>query len=162
MRGNLQNYRRNASYVPAGGLGDAGDNQVIEMAFWYSLTATLVASTGAGTLGPQQTLAVSINADSNFMCLWLIANSTGAFQFSWQDNATGRSFTNGLLNNVNIFGTAQQPFPMLPPYTFQQQGSIGVTLGDFSGATNVVQLTFTGKKIFPSQTASSAGDIQAG
>ena len=148
----LGDYRRDAAYLA--GLGAAQVETVVEMAFWYLANITLTALQSLTT-------AVSINADSDFMCLWLIASSTGGFTLSWQDNATGRLFQNNPVNSANIFGTAQLPFPMLPPYTFQRQGSIGLTVTDTSNAGNTVQIVFAGKKIFPNLTAGAAGPVSS-
>jgi hypothetical protein len=152
----MADYRRDQGYVL--GLGAAaaasaanaadGSDQVVEMAFWYTSPAIVLTA----LQGPL-TFAIPINADSDFMALWLVANSTGSFSFAFQDNATGRSFMPSQVNNVNIFGTAQLPFPMLPPYTFQRQGSIGLTVTDTSNAGNTIQIVFAGKKIFPNQAA---------
>jgi hypothetical protein len=143
------------------GLGATADDPVVEMAFWYSAT---VALTALQTLSPQ----INLNADSDFMALWLVATSTGTFSINFVDNATGRAFTNAgsqgssqtpQINNANLFGTAQLPFPMLPPYVFQRNGSIGLTITDSSNSSNTVQIVFAGKKIFPSRTSGAAGDV---
>ena len=153
MRGRpygMADYERDQAYVR--GLGatpppPAPGDDVVELAFWY--TSPAISLAGNASLTTQ----ISINADSDFMALWLVSNSSGGFNFSFVDNSTGRNFMNNPVASVNIFGTAQLPFPMLPPYTFQRQGSIGISVTDTSGSTNAIQIVFAGKKIFPNQAA---------
>jgi hypothetical protein len=49
---------------------------------------------------------------------------------------------------------------MLPPYVFKRQGSITLDLLDISGNPNLIQVVFSGKKIFASQTAGAAAPTQ--
>ncbi len=107
------------------------------------------------------TPAIQIGADADFTAIWLVASSTGTFNFQFFDGSTGRAFMNMRINNVNLFGTAQLPFPMLPPYTFKRQGSIQLDVTDTSGNPNTIQIVFQGKKIFPSQQSGSAGQVVA-
>jgi hypothetical protein len=108
----------------------------------------------------QTTLSIVIDADADFQAIWLIANSTGPFNCRFGDASTGRYFMSGLINNVNLFGTAQAPFPMLPPYVFKRQGSITIDLVNAVAGPNVIQVVFSGKKIFASQTAGAAAPTQ--
>jgi hypothetical protein len=103
---------------------------------------------------------IVINGDADFQAIWLIASSTGPFTCRFGDGATGRFFMSRPVNNVNLFGTALQPFPMLPPYVWKRQGSISLDLTDTSGAPNTIQIVFSGKKIFPTPISGAAGAIQ--
>lgn len=132
----------------------AGAEVAIEMFYQYQATVTALAANA------NVTPSIVLDADSDFMLIWLIASSTGTFQFRMQDNATGRFFQNGKINSVNMFGTAQQPFPMLPPYVFKRQNSIGLDITDTSGAPNTIQIVLAGKKIFPSVTAGAAAPVE--
>ncbi len=113
-----------------------------EIFYDYALPPTAL---GAGL---STTVGIVIDADADFQAIWLIANSTGAFNARFGDAATGRYFMSGLIANVNLFGTALAPFPMLPPYVFKRQGSITIDLTDTSAAPNTIQIVFSGKKIF--------------
>lgn len=126
---------------------------LLEMFFKYAMPPTQVA--GNAVLNT----AIVINADADFQAIWLIANSTGAFNCIFSDGSTGRQFMSTAVRNTNLFGTAQNPFPMLPPYVFKRQGSIILQLTDVSGAPNTIQVVFSGKKIFPTPQSGSAGTI---
>jgi hypothetical protein len=127
--------------------------ELVEMFFDYALPPTVVLANT--TVQP----TIVIGADADFQVIWLIANSTGTFSFTFSDGSTGRLFMSGAINNVNLFGSAANPFPMLPPYVFKRQGSIQLVITDTSGANNTIQVVFSGKKIFPTPTSGSAGTI---
>lgn len=130
------------------------NEQLVEIFYDYVLPPTaLVASQNLPT-------SIVIDADADFQCIWLIANSTGTFTCRFGDGATGRFFMSRAVNNVNLFGTAVAPFPMLPPYVWKRQGSIILDLTDTSLAPNTIQIVFSGKKIFPTPVAGAAGVIQ--
>lgn len=103
---------------------------------------------------------IVIDADADFQAIWLMANSTSTFTARFGDAASGRFFMSAAVNNVNLFGTALQPFPMLPPYVWKRQGAINIELTDTSAAPNTIQIVFSGKKIFPTPTSGAAGVIQ--
>jgi hypothetical protein len=128
---------------------------VIEQFFDYVDTESIAQADPSQTVQP----SIVIDGDSDFMCIWLIADSTGTFDITFADNATGRTFMRQPVHNVNIFGTAQLPFPLLPPYTFRRQGSIGLTITNTSGADNDIQIVFSGKKIFPTLASGAAGAV---
>lgn len=130
--------------------------ELVEIFYDYVLPPTTI--TPAVT--PNLNTAIVIDADADFQAIWLLANSTGTFTARFGDGATGRYFMSRPVNNVNLFGTALQPFPMLPPYVWKHQGSIILDLTDTSGAPNTLQIVFSGKKIFPTPTSGAAGVIQ--
>jgi hypothetical protein len=113
-----------------------------EIFYDYALPPVALLGNASNTVG------IVIDADADFQAIWLIASSTGTFNARFGDAATGRYFMSGLIANVNLFGTALAPFPMLPPYVFKRQGSITIDLTDTSGAPNTIQIVFSGKKIF--------------
>lgn len=115
---------------------------ITEIFYDYALPPVVVAGNAA------LTTQIVINQDADFMAFWLISNSSGGFNCRFGDAGRGWYFMSGLIANVNLFGTALLPFPMLPPYTFKAQGAITIDLVDTSGAPNTIQIVFSGKKIF--------------
>lgn len=128
--------------------------ELVEIFYDYVLPPTALLANGR--LDTQ----IVINNDADFQGIWLIANSTGIFTCKFGDASTGRMFMNLPVNNVNLFGTALQPFPMLPPYVWKREGAISLELVDTSAAPNTIQIVFSGKKIFPTPVSGSAGVIQ--
>lgn len=104
-------------------------------------------------LTPNQTLfqqAISI-LDAPFRWLFAVAQSTGAFTAQIFDGANKRPFMPTQLHNSIVFGTAQNPMPVIVPYVFQQRTSILVTLTDLSGANNAVWIGFIGAEVVDTQ-----------
>lgn len=127
--------------------------RMIEQFFCYAIPPT--ALLGSATASP----IIQIGSDADFQAIWLVGNSTGTYTIRFTDAGTDRGFMNNPINNVNLVGTAANPFPMLPPYVFKRSQSIQITLVDTSVAANTIQIAFIGKKIFPSAEAGSAGVV---
>lgn len=85
--------------------------------------------------------------DRAFKWIMAAAVSTGAFTAFIRDGINKRQFTNQPIHSSNIFGTAQNPFPLLTPFTFQKRGSILVDLVDLSGAGNTIRMAFIGVEL---------------
>lgn len=119
------------------------------------------------------TFTIQIQQKADFEWVNRIASSTGSFRVRIQDGATGRdlitfnpSLTGSTLDpntvaNVNYFGTAPLPNPLLQPYTFARSGSIIVTITDTSGAGNTVEIVFDGFSLYPAanQAQGSSGAL---
>ena len=109
---------------------------------------------------PGQTyLAANTQVQSNFQIVnfpfrWLLAaaNSTGTFTCQIYDQGRTYYLSPAPLNNVNEWGTATQPMPLLTPYTFQQNTQVQFTVKDTSGANNTIQLVLIGYQIVPNGT----------
>ncbi len=82
--------------------------------------------------------------DKDFRWQFAVAISTGAFTVFIRDSQRKRPFSNQAVHSSNIFGTAQNPFPILVPWTFRKRGSILFDLADISGAGNTIRVAFIG------------------
>jgi hypothetical protein len=80
---------------------------------------------------------------------WMFANqvSTGNYAVQITDGSTNRPFSNQPVHVNNLFGTAQNPFPLLTPYMFNTRGAIQAVLNDLSGAPNNVRMAFAGVEL---------------
>ena len=85
--------------------------------------------------------------DYDFRWQFAMASSTGAFSALITDGSSKRQFSNVPLNQGVAWGTAEQPFPLLAPFTFQRRGAIIAALTDLSGAPNTVHLGFAGVQL---------------
>ena len=79
--------------------------------------------------------------------MFATANFTGAFATLLSDGSTQRQFSNQAVHVNNLFGTAQNPFPLLTPYVFKRKGQILASTQDLSGAPNNVRLAFAGVEL---------------
>lgn len=110
--------------------------------FWYSLAPAQIAALAS-------TVSVfNVQGDSDFLLTKLTATSTGTFRFQISDLACGWNYSDNFINNVNGFGTAQQPAILLHPQLILANSSIQVQLVDTSGAGNTIQLVLEGVKLF--------------
>lgn len=107
------------------------------LVFAYDLGLVALAGNGVGNAQVQV-------LDWDFMALFLVANSTGRFTAQVIDSGTKFQWSNQQIIDTNLFGTAQNPFPLLVPYTFKKRGQIQVALTDLSGAPNNVRITIHG------------------
>ena len=108
--------------------------------FAYGIDITLLANQG---LNNQSTQIL----DRPFRWRWAIAASTGDFTIQIFDGKSKRPFSNQQILGRNLFGTAQNPFPILTPWIFTQGGTILVNVTDISGAGNTIHLTFRGEEL---------------
>ena len=86
---------------------------------------------------------------------WIFATSTQTGPFTVQiagRQESARSFSTMPLHYSLVFGTAQNPFPVLNPWTFDQNGAIQINLTDLSGAANTIWLGFIGVQLVQSTT----------
>ncbi len=121
-----------------GGTGVAEDPGLF---FVYELTIALNANQ---LLNPGPSLNILNN---DFKWMFAMAVGTGAFAVQLSDGSTQRQFSNQLVHVNNLFGTAQNPFPLLTPYVFKKKGQIQASIQDLSGAGNSVRLAFAGVEL---------------
>ncbi len=85
--------------------------------------------------------------DHSFKWIFAVASSTGTFQCLVKDAQNKRPFMNSPINNVNFWGTAQNPFPLLTPWVFPKRGGIIIDLIDTSNAGNKVEIALHGVEL---------------
>lgn len=127
----------------------SGTSDGIELLCGYELQITLTGS---------QTLTIPLNIQS-FPFKWIkaVAESTGSFEFNCVHNQPSYQFFNvqaniagggtGLVQDVNFWGTAQQPNVLLQPYIFPYNTTISFTVHDLSTTNNVVRLFLEGVQL---------------
>ena len=94
-----------------------------------------------------QRVPVNIDRDSDFLLTGINGSSTGAYTLNFR-LPSGRLFASQQVNNANFVSTApNQPTPVGPPPIYRA-GSTGpeMDLTDISGASNTLQIVFTGIK----------------
>lgn len=96
--------------------------------------------------GQINTFSVQI-LDRSFRWMLLAGVSTGAFTVQIKDSRNKRPFSNQQVHSANIMGSAQNPLPLLTPFTFEKRGSIMADFTDLSGAQNTVRLNFIGVEL---------------
>ena len=86
--------------------------------------------------------------DRSFRWMLLAGVQTSAlYTVLIKDSRNKRPFSNQPVQSSNIVGTAQDPFPLLTPFTFERRGSILADFTDLSGAQNTVRLNFIGVEL---------------
>jgi hypothetical protein len=90
---------------------------------------------------------IAINAGADFRVRYLLAFSTGPFTAQIFNGSSRRPFSSVPVHRDLLFGTAQNPFYLLVPYTFPQGVQIETTLQDLSGAQNTIWIAFGGEEL---------------
>lgn len=110
--------------------------------------------------------ALQILSDADFEWWWVLASRTSnLLKVIMKEQATGRDFIQtssqqqgaAAFNGINIdnwCGTAQgnAAFPLAVPYILPATRVYSLLFSDTSGATNTVQLCFSGFKLWPRPT----------
>lgn len=109
--------------------------------FEYVQTFTLTANQ---VLNQQQIAQV---LDSDFKWMFAMATSTGNFLSKTYSASNKRGYQNQPVHNLNFWGSAQNPFPLLSPVYFQQQSAILIDLQDISGAGNTIYVALAGVEL---------------
>lgn len=120
---------------------------------WYIINAVITLALG-NTPG-----ALAIDAMADFELIWLTrTSSNGVFTTAFQD-ASGRAWQNLPVNDLNMFGTAERPFPIgLSPVVLRAQTSLMWTVTDLSGiAANTIQMALIGYDLYLAPESASAG-----
>jgi len=110
--------------------------------FTYTFNPTALGALGTGIA------VTNIQADSDFIITKLVATSTGTFRAQIADLSCGWLYSDNFIDNVNLFGTAQQPNVLLHPQLVLANSSIQVQLSDTSNAENTIQIAVEGIKAF--------------
>lgn len=85
--------------------------------------------------------------DYDFEARFLVANSTGQFSAQIIDAGQKRPLTNIQVLNTLLFGTAQNPMPLVEPYVFKKKTLIQVQVTDLSGAPNTLDIAIMGVEL---------------
>jgi hypothetical protein len=85
----------------------------------------------------------------NYDFKWMFAMvvSTGFFTVKLSDASSNRPFSNQEVHVNNLFGTSQNPFPLLTPFTFRKKGQILAVASDLSAAPNNIRMAFAGVEL---------------
>jgi len=109
--------------------------------FTYSLPIALIANQAINDQ------AILIQNSRPFRWLFAIASSTGAFSALVKDGGRGiRPFANRQIQNVNMWGTAQQPMPIVP-YLFLPNSQILIDIANLTANPNAIELVFKGVEL---------------
>jgi hypothetical protein len=107
---------------------------------------------------------VVIDGGAAFRLKALTGTQTGAYRVRFR-HASGEYMSrsgkaavagvvsNDLVNNANLIGTAQFPFPIVPTSLFGPAGNIMVDIEDLSNAQNTIQIALIGANVYPSPGA---------
>lgn len=106
--------------------------------FAYSIPATVF------TALQSQTITIPTYSDSYFVVTKLAAVSTGAFTSRFYNGSTGRTLSDVLVNNVNVFGTAQLPNRLRTPIILPPSSNFQLQIVDSSNSGNTIQCTLLG------------------
>ncbi|MGH9501673.1 MAG: hypothetical protein ACRD20_02350 [Terriglobales bacterium] len=79
----------------------------------------------------------------NYRFRWELAIAQFLFNFTAQilDSRDQRPFSNQQVHNLNLFGTAQNPLPLLSPFIFERNSQIQVNITDLGGGSGTVGVT---------------------
>lgn len=118
----------------------------------FSVTDSLAASTGAGTVGRFQSTILRIEENSDFLLEKMIYQATSRSIILRMRDSRGRYINpqNVDLRAVaggNIAGNSHNAFELPVPYRFANSSNIEVELADYSGSTNEVRLALLGSKV---------------
>lgn len=88
---------------------------------------------------------VPIEPDSDFLLTGIHGTSTGSYNINFRLPG-GRNFATVPVKNANLVGTAAQPTAIgpAPLYRRGSNGPVIDSITDTSGATNTIELCFTG------------------
>lgn len=124
----------------------------IRMPRWYPAGGSSSITLTGGAPGPQNAQVTTIDATAPFEVVWLVSTQGGIFdeQISdqsgrpWQTPAT-------FIPNVNRWGTAQNPFPLVAPVIVPARANLNHLFRDQSsagGAGNIIQPCFIGFELY--------------
>jgi hypothetical protein len=142
---------------------------------WFSYVADVSVVASA----VQQPYQLQILADADFELWWVIGNRTsGSLKVLMQEQATGRQFIGttastisgaGAFNGINFDNwcgmmTQQAAFPLAVPFVMPATRTYTLLFTDSSAATNVVEVVFSGFKLWTKGTLAPASGLpsQAG
>jgi hypothetical protein len=137
--------------------GGSGAMPTPGLKYQYAILFNLLANaTAAGNIS-------ILNAD--FRWVFALAYSTGRFLVQIADSKNSRKFFSvtvpagtqdqGVPDGM-VFGTAQLPFPIQPPYLFNRNGGISISVTDLSAANNAIWIGFDGQELVPSSSTDTS------
>lgn len=102
--------------------------------------------------------SVVIDGGAAFRLKALTGTQTGAYRVrfrhasgEYMSRGRGGGFaSNDLVNNANMIGTAQFPFPIVPTSLFGANGNVLIDIEDLSSAENTIQIALIGANVYPS------------
>jgi hypothetical protein len=117
--------------------------------YWFMYEYDFNLPANAAQAVPQQKDTVAIvNYDFKLVFLTGISGSAAGFLITLGDKSGNKPFSNAPVFSGNIFGTAQNPFPLLIPYTWKKGGLIQVDTSNLDqAAANQIRLTFHGVQL---------------
>ena len=149
------------------------DDQFERQFFEYVIDANVVANT------IQQPTQFQILSDADYEWWWLKASRTsGLLKVLMKEQATGRDFIGttasassgpATFNGINIdnwcgSAASNAAFPLAVPYIMPATRVYTLLFTDLSGATNVVEIVYSGFKLWPrpkiGEVPSSGGGTQ--
>jgi len=124
--------------------GSGQETNYIYMPRTYLLSASaLILATTVQSIGQ-----MSIDAIAPFQAVNLVATREGTFTTELQDQS-GRDWQNAPVNDANLWGTAQNPFPLLAPLTIPAKAILRWKFVSTSGAqTNEIQPCILGFDLY--------------
>lgn len=134
-------YKQLPAGVPGKNIIDLSRYNEVDY-FLYQFAPTTVTANSFSNVN------VAIQADSDFLIQKLAARSTGTFRSRITDAGTNRAFQDNLLDNADIYGTAQQPNVLLYPQLINANSNIITELQDTSGNSNTIEIITEGLKLF--------------
>lgn len=102
---------------------------------------------------------VVIDGTAAFRLKALAGTQTGTYRIRFRHasgeymSSGGTGGTNDLVNNGNMIGTAQFPFPVIPQTLYGPNGHILIDIADLSNANNTIQIAFIGANVYPNVAA---------
>jgi hypothetical protein len=111
--------------------------QYSEEAGIYAYQVTLTANQ------PLTNQSLIVDGNSDFIMLAIHGTSTGSYVIRVRNN-NDRFICSAFLQNANFVGTAQFPVPLSKPFIVRATGRIAIDITDTSGASNTVELCFSG------------------
>jgi hypothetical protein len=98
---------------------------------------------GPNVLAGGATLQASSVQVLNRAFRWMMAVAVSTFPFSTQvsDSRDLRPFSNQPVHSNNLWGTAQNPMPLLTPFRFNKNANILATITDLGGGSGTVNAT---------------------
>lgn len=123
--------------------GSGKEVNYIYMPRIYLLSASaLVLAPSAQSIGQ-----MSIDAIAPFQAVNLVATREGTFTTELQDQS-GRDWQNAPVNDENMWGTAQNPFPLLAPLVIPAKAILRWKFLDTSAAQNEIQPCMIGFDLY--------------
>ena len=109
--------------------------------FQYMTRTTL----GGGNL---DTMRITVQSDSTFQVHKINSISTGDYRLRLIDSASGQAWSDRLIRNGNMAGTAQKPRVMMNPKNVKPNSVIQLEVQNLIGGANTVEVVLEGVKKF--------------